>query len=245
MILLEKRVHLVLKTPLAVVRLLFVDVIDQRADVGGADREQPVPALPREVRSCLLLHPNGRTGLDLRDNLRRRSRRSQPHGEMHMVGNSTNPKAFTIQLSGRTGKISVQNGTDLVVDQRCTLFRREHDMHQVETQRLWHPGNYMSDLQPSPVSANTYLGLRPRLLCSRTFGPSGYTPRQTGHRSANRPHLSAHLNQAPKARQHTSLGRRPRSEAQRDRRAESPTHRSTSSASQGAITSQSSLRARL
>jgi hypothetical protein len=44
-------------------------------------------------------------------------------------------------------------------------------MHQVETQRLRHGTNYMSGLQPSPVPADTHLGLRPRLVCGRACGP--------------------------------------------------------------------------
>jgi hypothetical protein len=51
------------------------------------------------------------------------------------------------------------------------LFRAEYDMHQIETQRLRHRENYMSGLQPSSVPADTYLGLRPRLVCCRTSGP--------------------------------------------------------------------------
>jgi hypothetical protein len=50
------------------------------------------------------------------------------------------------------------------------VFCAEHDMHQVETQRLRHGTNYMSGLQPSPVPADTYLGLRPRLACRQAFG---------------------------------------------------------------------------
>jgi hypothetical protein len=44
-------------------------------------------------------------------------------------------------------------------------------MHQIETQRLRHARDYMSGLQPSTKYPTTYLGLRPRLVCGRAFGP--------------------------------------------------------------------------
>jgi hypothetical protein len=56
-------------------------------------------------------------------------------------------------------------------DQWCAIFRAEDDMHQVEAQRLRHGRNYMSGLQPSPRVATVNLGLRPRLVCRRAFGP--------------------------------------------------------------------------
>jgi hypothetical protein len=64
------------------------------------------------------------------------------------------------------------------VDRRSTMFCAEDDMHQVEAQRLRHGSNYMSSLQPFPDLVNAYLGLRPRLICRRTFGPlSHISPR--------------------------------------------------------------------
>jgi hypothetical protein len=44
-------------------------------------------------------------------------------------------------------------------------------MHEVETQRLGHSGDYISGLQPSSRFVTGYLGLRPRLVCHRAFGP--------------------------------------------------------------------------
>jgi hypothetical protein len=44
-------------------------------------------------------------------------------------------------------------------------------MHQIEAQRLRHAAGYMSGLQPSTKYPALYLGLRPRLVCRRAFGP--------------------------------------------------------------------------
>jgi hypothetical protein len=244
MILLKKRAHLTLKISLEMVRLLLVDVMNQRAQRRRTYREQPIPALPREIRNSLLLHPNGRTSLDFRHNLSGRSRRGQSHREMNVIGDPTHPKAFAIQLARSPRKVSVKSGSNLVIDQGSMLFRREDNMHQVEAQRLWHGDDFMSGLQPSPVSTNTYLGFRPRLVCRRTFGPQFAHPHfstfvapnfhhvvfaepansdiataRIRHHRRSRPNhkiiamrrrqnLSNH--RAPKARLHTSLGRRPR-----------------------------------
>lgn len=165
MILLEKRAHLVLKTPPSVVRLLLVDVPDQRPNISGTHREQSIPSLPREVPNALFFHPYGRSSLNLRHDLRRRSCRPQPHRKMDMVRNAAHSKAFAIQLASRSGHVRVKSFRDVLTDERKPLLCAEHDMHQVETQRLRHSANYMPGLQPSPVLADTYLGLRPRLVC--------------------------------------------------------------------------------
>jgi hypothetical protein len=188
--------------------------------------------LPRECRNPLLLHPHGRSGFNLRNDLSRRSCRRQSHCKMNVVGNSAHSKALAIQLARGSGEISMEVRDDVFVDEWSPVFRAEDDMHQIETQRLRHGGDYMSGLQPSAVLADTYLGLRPRLVCRRTFGPQSM-PTQTSDASGNvfpnQPRVSMSLTEntrirfarrpptnrspilrAPKARQHTSLGRRPR-----------------------------------
>ena len=205
MIFLEKRAHLVPEIPLGMVRLLPVDVSHESPNIRRTDREQSITTLPREIPNSLLFHPHRRSRLDLRHDLRRRFCRSQSHRKMNVITDSTNSKAFAIQFACRSRKIRMKSGTDFVVDQRGTLFRAENDMHQVETQGLRHRANYMSGLQPSPVSANTYLGLRPRLVCRQAFGLQLH---RILAMQPNRHILSTR--QAPTARQHNSLGRRPR-----------------------------------
>jgi hypothetical protein len=86
------------------------------------------------------------------------------------------------------------------------MFCAENDMHQIETQLLRHGGDYMSGLQPSTVLADTYLGLRPRLVWSQAFGlhPMLFQP-------TTRPSLTQqHTNLSAKGAIHTNPGRRPR-----------------------------------
>jgi hypothetical protein len=90
---------------------------------------------------------------------------------MNMIGDSAHPKTLAIQFARRTREIRVKRCKNFIMDHWSTMFRAEDDMHQVETQCLRHAGDYMSGLQPSTVLADTYLGLRPRLVCRRTSGP--------------------------------------------------------------------------
>ena len=123
MVLLKKRAHLVLKTSLAVVRFLPFDVLEQRAQICWTDGKQTIPTLPRETGNTLLLHPYGRSRLDLRHHLRRRLCGRQLHRQMNMVGHPADTETIAPQFACRPRKISA------------------------------------------------YLGLRPRLLCRRAFGP--------------------------------------------------------------------------
>jgi len=189
MILRIKRSHLVLKTPLAVVRLLRLDVSDQRANIGRTDGKQSIPALPRETLNAQLLHPHRRSRLNLRHNSRRLTRGRQTQCHMNVVGHTASAETLAIQLTRRTRQVSMQSVRKIVRDQSLTIFRAENDMHQVEAQRLRHARDYMSGLQPSTSAAQCDLGLRPRLVCGRTFGPlnlAGHTFSQTG--TANRGH---------------------------------------------------------
>ena len=159
MVLHQKRAHLVLETPLRVVRLLPVDVPDQRVEIGGPYRKQTITALPRELRHSLLFHPHRGCGLDFRDDLCRRTRRRNPQRKMDMVGYASGAKTFAAKFAGSTGKIGVQSRRSLIEDEWMTILGTEDYMHQIQAQRLRHGSDYMSGLQPSLRFANGYLGL--------------------------------------------------------------------------------------
>lgn len=171
MVLVEKRAHLILEVSLAMVRLLPVDISNQRTKIGRADGKQTVPALPRKSADTLLFHPGGRAGFDLGDNLGRRSCRGQSHRKMNVVSDASCSETLAIQFARGSRKIHVKSRQNVIIDQRDAIFGTEDDMNQVEAQRLRHCCDYMSGLQPSTALANTYLGLRPRLICHRTYGP--------------------------------------------------------------------------
>ncbi len=168
---LAKRAHLFLKIPLRVVRLLFVDIPHQRAEIRRADGKQTITTLPCEGGHTLLLHPNRRGCLQLGNNPRCGSGRSQSQRKMHMVRNAAGAKTFAVELAGCPRKISVQGRCDVLGNQRRAIFGTEYDMDEIQSQRLRHGGMDASGLQPSFLSATPILGLRPRLLCGRAFGP--------------------------------------------------------------------------
>ncbi len=171
MILLAKSAHLVLKAPPGVMLPLPVDVLHQRAQVRWPHGEQSIPALPRESGDPMLLHPRGRRRLNLRNNLRRGSGGGKAQGQMHMVRNATNSKAFAIELPRRTRQIRMKSRANLVGDQRLPFLCAEHNRDQIQSQRLRHDSLDVPGLQPSLFVHHPYPGLRPGLLCRRAYGP--------------------------------------------------------------------------
>jgi len=171
MILLKKRAHLVLETPLSVVRLLPFDVLHQRTQIRRTDGKQTIPTLPCETGHTLFLHPGRGRRLDLRQDLRRVLRRCKSNRKMDMICNSSCPEALAPQFARNPRKIRVQRNGTILRDQRSPTFSAEDDMNQIETQRLRHARDYMSGLQPSTKYPTADLGLRPRLVCHRTYGP--------------------------------------------------------------------------
>jgi hypothetical protein len=174
MVLLKKRPHLVLKITLRVMRGLLLDIRNEGADICGTNREQTIPTLPRETRNTLALHPSRRARLNLRHDLCRRACRRQSQRKMNVIGDTTNAKAFATKRACCTREIGVKLVHQLGPDQRQTPLRAEHHMHQVKAQCLRHGTNYMSGLQPSHSPTHADLGLRPRLVCRRAFGPQTF-----------------------------------------------------------------------
>lgn len=202
MILLTKSAHLVLETSLGMMLPLPVDVLHQRAQVCGSNGEQSIPTLPRKFGNALLLHPNGRRRLDLRHNLRRGTRGSKPQCQMHMLLNATNPKAFAIELPSRTRQIRMKCRTNLLGDQRHSLFSAEDNMDEIQAQRLRHSSLDVSGLQPStlctpPVPRPSAWAVMPPGL-----RPSNQHPRNSD--PANEYHEPKDLNHS-----HHIKGRRP------------------------------------
>ena len=170
MILRKKRAHLVLETTSGVVGFLCVDVAHYGVEVCWPDREERVSALPCKVRNTLLFHPERRGSLQLRNQVSRGVRGGNPDRHMHVVGDTTGAKAFAIDLAGGAGEVSVQFRRDVLGDQWSVVLCAEDDVNKIEAQRLRHGFN-VSGLQPFGACSTRYLGLRPRLLCGRAFGP--------------------------------------------------------------------------
>ena len=156
MILLEKRAHFVLKTPPTVVCLLRVDVSNQRIEISRTDRKHPISPLPCEARDSAFFHPGRRRRLYFRHDLRSGCSRSQPDRKVNMICDPTHPKTLAIQVANRSTEVSVKVARDLFSDQRKSTLRAEDNMHKIETQRLGHSGDYISDLPPSLASNSDF-----------------------------------------------------------------------------------------
>ncbi len=166
---LTKRAHLFLEVPFRMVRPLLVDIPHQCTEIRRTDREQTISTLPCKFRHALLLHPNRRGSFQLGYSLRRGSGRSQSQPKMHMIRHAAGPKALAVEFAGSAGKISVQCRRKLVTNEWRSVLGAENDMHQIETERLWHRVYRASS--PRSNVRHDLLGLRPRLLCSRAVGP--------------------------------------------------------------------------
>lgn len=187
MVLLQKRAHLLLKPTLMVVRLLPVDVTHQSPNLCWPNGKQTIPTLPRKIRNALLFHPNGRTCLDLGNNLRGRSRRGQSQRKMNVIRNAAHAKTLAIQSTRQSGNVSMKPCKNIVMDQWCPMFRTKNDVNQIETQRLCHRTDYMSPVQPScschsaspeqPGSTSTKpQSLRPNNIPSQTESLGLHSP---------------------------------------------------------------------
>ena len=189
MILLQKRAHLLLKTPLLVVRPLTVDVPQQRPHIRRTHGEQSISALPRELRDTLFFHPHRRACLQLRHHLRRGPRHRKTQRDVHMIFDATHAKTLAIQPASSPREIRMQSRRGLLAYQRHTTFRTEDNMHQIEAERLRYTRNlrhFQPPAHPTKVALQTTL-----------FRPSIFTY-SSGQQSA-------------KGANHNSLGRRPRS----------------------------------
>ena len=140
MILLKKRAHLVLKRPPLMVRVLCVDVPQQRPCIGRRHREGAIPTLPckpRQRRSLRLQPPRGRR-LHLADKLGHIPIGMNPDRQVHMVGYTAHAQAIALRPTHHGRQIRTKIGTDSVTQQRATALRAENDVHQIERQRLRH-----------------------------------------------------------------------------------------------------------
>ena len=169
---LTKRAHLLLKITLRVMRLLFVDITHQGMQVRWPDRKQTISTLPRKLCHAMLLHPHRRRGLQLRDRLRCRFGGTQPQRKMHVIHHTTGSKAIALQPSCGPGQVAMQTRRDLFTNQGHPALGAEDHVNHVQGQRLRHGAPHVPGFQPYSFAQRQYLGLRPRLLCSRAFSPS-------------------------------------------------------------------------
>lgn len=143
--------HLRLKIAPLMVHRLSVDVPHQRGPIAQSDGERRIPALPAELRELrpLCLDPLRRRNLQPLHHSRNRFSSRQKQRHMNVIRNSTHPHAHVLRTTEYRRKIRVHLHADTVMDQRSTILRAEHQVHQNVGERLRHGRQYSAALHPS------------------------------------------------------------------------------------------------
>jgi hypothetical protein len=144
MILLKKRPHLLLEIPLAVMRLLLLDVLQQRPHVRRTHGKRPIPALPPKRLNAFNFHPLRRRDLDLFNELRNTLLRMHPHRQMHMIGHPTHPQTLALFVANDGREVRMQSIPHIIPQIRTTILGTEDNMDQQKAQRLGHDEDYRS-----------------------------------------------------------------------------------------------------
>ncbi len=123
-----------LKGARPVVFLLPIYVMEQCVTVGRADGERAVAALPGKhgQRRRLRFEPFGRRRFQAFDEIGHGDGARKPDGEMNVIGDTANAKAFAIRVPGDRGEIGVKRGTDFRAKERCAVLRGENDVDEKE-----------------------------------------------------------------------------------------------------------------
>lgn len=158
----QKRTQLITKRLLAMMRLLPIDVSQQRIQIGRPHRERPITDLPREIRDPLRLQPSRRGRLQLLHQLRNGLFFTETNRKMDMIGNTPNPVTFASSISCDCREIREQIGTNFVVEQRQSVFGAEDHMNHNKSKRSWHSENYRSVFQTSEPMGIYSRGVAPR-----------------------------------------------------------------------------------
>jgi hypothetical protein len=159
----KKCTELILKRLLLVMHFLAIDVIDQRAQVGGPNRERSISSLPRKLGQVMRLSfkPFGRGRFKLFHQIRYVRRAGQSNSEVNVVRDATYARTFTFGVAGNGGKVRVECGTNRSIKNRGAVFCAEDHMDQNKCERLWHRVDYRSGFQPSCLTDNATWGFTP------------------------------------------------------------------------------------
>ncbi len=163
-VLLQERTQLILKRLLLVMRLLCINVVNQRVQIGRANREGTISSLPRKFSQLrgLTLQPFGRRCFNFRHQIRDVRRGMQAHRKMNMVRNASNPVALAAGTAYDGGKISMEPRTHGLMQQRQSVLCTEDHMDHNKRQRAGHSAQYRSGLQPSTQIGYRAWGFTPR-----------------------------------------------------------------------------------
>jgi hypothetical protein len=177
-IFLQQSSEFILKRMHPVMRLLRLDIPNQRLQISRPDGKRTIAALPCEPRQDrrFRLQPTRRRSLHSFHQFRDGHRPRQPNREMQMVGNAANAIAFASSISYQCGQIKIKFQTYSLIQNRRTILRAEDYMNQNKRERLSHRADYRSGLQPSRFRPCPSWGFAP---CWYSSAPSALRTRQS------------------------------------------------------------------
>jgi len=158
----QERTQLITKRLFAMMRLLPIDISQQRLKICRPNRERPVTDLPGETRNSLRLQPSRRGGLQSLDELRDRYFFSETNRKMDMIGNASYAVTFASSISCHRSEVREQIGADVILENGQSIFGAEDYMNHNKGKRSRHSADYRSVFQTSNPVTTQSRGVAPR-----------------------------------------------------------------------------------
>lgn len=129
----------VLKGAGAVVVFLIVDVSGEGGELGFADGEETVAALPGKGGEgfVLFFEPVVRGRFEFLHEIALREGSRQGQGEMHVIGHAAHAVGHATMSAGDLGEVGVESRTDGGSQPGFAVFGGEDEMHNDQGERLW------------------------------------------------------------------------------------------------------------
>lgn len=136
----------VLKGERVVVGFLIVDVVDEVWQMGFADGEESVSALPGEVgrTAGLVFDPLAGLGFEDIDQLRPGKGWMEANRQMHVVIHPAHAVGVGFGVMHKGCHYREEFRAEIAVQMVFPVFGAENQMNQIEGQGLWHMG-FMAD----------------------------------------------------------------------------------------------------
>lgn len=144
-------------------RILRINVPNQRKPVAQANGEHSVASLPTEpgkLRS-FLLNPFRRRDLQSLNHSRDRFSPGKKHRDVHVIGNAADSHTNIFRTIQNGGQISMHLAPNSILQKRTPIFNTEHQMHENIREGLGHAGEYNARLQPANIFSFHTWGFAP------------------------------------------------------------------------------------
>lgn len=150
-VLVEHGTHLGLKITPLMMHGLPIDVSHQCVTIAQPHRKRSIPTLPTELRELrpLRLDPLRRRDLEPLHQTRNRLSTRKKHRQVDVIGNPADSNANIVRSVENSREVRVHLHANVVMEQRSTILRTEHNVNQHVGKRLGHGRKYSAGLQPA------------------------------------------------------------------------------------------------